>query len=271
MSYQRILSEWKEINHDGLSLNHPFRLNDTTECGVRLSPLRQNLLEWHFTFTGIEGSAFEGGLYHGRIRLHPEYPQKAPSISIMTPSGRWVPGMDICLSASAYHQESWQPSWTLRTLVLSLRGFMTTQAREIGGITSTRDVHRTLARMSRSYVCTTCGVRHSSLLGLDVDEAWNRPILAHSKGFLANGDESLIYKFNPSFLSKKKNKNKKESSKKSVARSQKVVVNIGDPSWRRHALKQVYTGLLFFACFFVLGSVMQQFLSGGRVALSMSS
>lgn len=31
MSYQRILSEWKEINQDGLSLNHPFRQNDTTE------------------------------------------------------------------------------------------------------------------------------------------------------------------------------------------------------------------------------------------------
>lgn len=188
----------------------------------------------------------------------------------MTPSGRWIPGMDICLSASAYHQESWQPSWTLRTLVLSLRGFMTTQAREIGGITSTRDVHRTLARMSRSYICTTCGLRHSSLLGLDEDDAWNRPILAHSKGFLGDGDESLIYKFNPA-----KKKNKKESSKKSVTkkstRSQKVVVNVGDPSWRRHALKQVSTGLLFFACFFVLGSVMQQFLNGGRVALSTSS
>lgn len=60
--------------------------------------MADNLLEWHFSFLGIEDSQFERGVYHGKIRLHPDYPRKAPSISILTPSGRWSIGTDICLS-----------------------------------------------------------------------------------------------------------------------------------------------------------------------------
>lgn len=65
---------------------------------MRLSPLRNNLLEWHFSFTGIEGSSFDGGVYHGKIILDPKYPQKAPEICMLTPSGRWKIGEFICLS-----------------------------------------------------------------------------------------------------------------------------------------------------------------------------
>lgn len=144
------------------------------QCGVRLSPLRSNLLEWHFSFTGLEGSAFEGGVYHGIIKLHPDYPQKAPAICVCTPSGRWIPNVDICLSASAHHQEAWDPNWNLRTLVLSLRGFMTTQAKEIGGITSTKERHVELACASRGYFCKSCGISHARLLGLKTDDNTQR-------------------------------------------------------------------------------------------------
>ena len=58
-------------------------------------------------------------------------------IAIMTPNGRWEVGKPICLSATAYHQETWDPSWNLRTLVMALRGHMMTYPREIGGIIST--------------------------------------------------------------------------------------------------------------------------------------
>jgi ubiquitin-conjugating enzyme E2 J1 len=36
---------------------------------------------------------------------------------------------DICLSASAFHQETWQPAWTVRTLVSALRAHMATKVR----------------------------------------------------------------------------------------------------------------------------------------------
>lgn len=65
--------------------------------------MKGNLLEWHFTFTGIQGTAYEDGFYHGSIRLDPSYPLKPPSIYMLTPSGRWDVGKSICLSATNFH------------------------------------------------------------------------------------------------------------------------------------------------------------------------
>jgi len=46
--------------------------------------LKDNLFEWHFTIRGPADSEFDGGIYHGRIVLPPEYPMKPPSIIILT-------------------------------------------------------------------------------------------------------------------------------------------------------------------------------------------
>jgi len=40
------------------------------------APLESDLFEMHFTVRGPPETAFEGGLYHGRILLPPEYPLK---------------------------------------------------------------------------------------------------------------------------------------------------------------------------------------------------
>lgn len=50
---------------------------------VFFSPTR---FEWHFTVRGPADSDFEGGIYHGRISLPPEYPLKPPSIMLLTVS-----------------------------------------------------------------------------------------------------------------------------------------------------------------------------------------
>ena len=42
------------------------------------------MFEWHFTIQGPPGTDYEGGRYHGRILLPPEYPMKPPSIVILT-------------------------------------------------------------------------------------------------------------------------------------------------------------------------------------------
>ena len=47
-------------------------------------PLDDNLFEWHFTVRGPDDTAFEGGVYHGRILLPPQYPMKPPSIIMLT-------------------------------------------------------------------------------------------------------------------------------------------------------------------------------------------
>jgi ubiquitin-protein ligase len=48
----------------------------------------------------VEGSAFEGGIYHGIIKLPKDYPRKAPSVSLSTLSGRWKINEEICLSGT---------------------------------------------------------------------------------------------------------------------------------------------------------------------------
>lgn len=51
--------------------------------------------------------------------------------------------------------------------MLSLRGFMTSQPREIGSISSTSTQQRLFAKASQAFVCPVCRTRHSLLLSDD--------------------------------------------------------------------------------------------------------
>lgn len=66
----------------------------------------------------------QGGIYHGRILLPPDYPFKPPAFMMLTPSGRFETGVKICLSISSHHPEHWQPSWSVRTALTALIAFM---------------------------------------------------------------------------------------------------------------------------------------------------
>ena len=68
----------------------------------------------------------QGGIYHGRILLPPEYPFKPPSFMMLTQNGRFETGVKICLSISSHHPEHWQPSWSVRTALTALIAFMPT-------------------------------------------------------------------------------------------------------------------------------------------------
>ena len=62
--------------------------------------MKNNMLDWHFSFIGVEGSQYGGGIYHGTISLSSQYPRKAPIIKMTTPSGRWKVNEEICLSGT---------------------------------------------------------------------------------------------------------------------------------------------------------------------------
>ena len=70
----------------------------------------------------------------------------------------------IFLEATAHHQETWDPNWNLRTLVMALRGHILTQPREIGGIQTSSDHQQKLAILSRDWICPTCGIDHACLV-----------------------------------------------------------------------------------------------------------
>ncbi|CAH8619973.1 unnamed protein product [Schistosoma rodhaini] len=130
-------------------------------------PLEDNLFEWHFTIRGPEDSDFQGGLYHGRILFPSEYPMKPPNIVLLTPNGRFEVHRKICLSISGHHPESWRPSWSIRTTLLALIGFMPTcGVGAIGSLNQPKEERQLLARKSQSYVCSICGPTNNLLLPL---------------------------------------------------------------------------------------------------------
>ena len=163
LSKRRLLKEYRDAKILGYSFLHPFNETIADDIGIRLHPTK-NLFEWHFSFTGTPDSVYDGGVYHGKIFLPPEYPRKAPSICITTPNGRWETNKFICLSATAHHPETWDTNWNLRTLVMALRGHMLSAPVEIAGISTPVDHRKMLAKVSRSFYCTTCGVMHQDLL-----------------------------------------------------------------------------------------------------------
>ncbi|XP_068609893.1 ubiquitin-conjugating enzyme E2 J1 [Brachionichthys hirsutus] len=131
-------------------------------------PLEDNLFEWHFSVRGPPDSEFDEGVYHGRIVLPPEYPMKPPSIILLTPNGRFEVGKKICLSISGHHPESWQPSWSIRTALIAIIGFMPTKGEgAIGSLDYTPEERRALAKRSLDFCCETCGCAlRSALLAL---------------------------------------------------------------------------------------------------------
>ncbi|XP_061929656.1 ubiquitin-conjugating enzyme E2 J1 isoform X1 [Apis cerana] len=122
------------------------------------SPLEDNLFEWHFTVQGPPSTDFEGGIYHGRILLPPEYPMKPPNIILLTPNGRFETNKKICLSISGHHPETWQPSWSIRTALLALIAFMPTPGNgTIGSLDYSKEERQKLAKKSLNWQCDTCG------------------------------------------------------------------------------------------------------------------
>ena len=64
-------------------MKEPTELKDPTDH-YHAQPLEDNLFEWHFTVRAPPDPDFDGGVYHERIVLPPEYPMKPPSIILLT-------------------------------------------------------------------------------------------------------------------------------------------------------------------------------------------
>ncbi|RLN96812.1 hypothetical protein BBJ28_00014483 [Nothophytophthora sp. Chile5] len=91
---------------------------------IQAVPLETNILEWHYVITGTAGSPYEGGYYHGKLKFPPEYPMKPPSVLMCTPNGRFKTNQRLCLSMSDFHPETWNPMWSVSSILTGLYSFM---------------------------------------------------------------------------------------------------------------------------------------------------
>ncbi|XP_065298808.1 ubiquitin-conjugating enzyme E2 J2-like isoform X2 [Dermacentor albipictus] len=114
-------------------------------------PLPSNILEWHYVVRGPENTPYEDGIYHGKLMFPAEFPFKPPSILMITPSGRFKCNTRLCLSISDFHPDSWNPAWSVATILTGLLSFMVEKNPTLGSIDTTDREKKQLARESLEF------------------------------------------------------------------------------------------------------------------------
>ncbi|KAG2305384.1 hypothetical protein Bca52824_034035 [Brassica carinata] len=122
-------------------------------------PSPNDILEWHYVLEGSEGTPFAGGYYYGKIKFPPEYPYKPPGITMTTPNGRFITQKKICLSMSDFHPESWNPMWSVSSILTGLLSFMMDTSPTTGSVNTTVDEKQRLAKSSLAFNCKTPAFR----------------------------------------------------------------------------------------------------------------
>mmetsp|Transcript_23829 Transcript_23829/g.26439 ORF Transcript_23829/g.26439 Transcript_23829/m.26439 type:complete len:143 (+) Transcript_23829:372-800(+) len=68
-----------------------------------------------------------------------------------TPSGRFKTDMRLCLSMSDYHPESWNPLWSVKSILIGLLSFMLEEAQHAGSLEGTTEARMVLAKKSLEW------------------------------------------------------------------------------------------------------------------------
>ena len=132
------------------------RKNLKKEFGIYLAPEENDMYNVHFILPGPVDTPFEGGLYHGMIRLNPEHPIKPPNIHMITPNGRFAyesypikNSRGICTNYTAFHPDNWTPVCNIEII---LKGFISLMCDKydggIGSIDTSNSIKKELAKSS---------------------------------------------------------------------------------------------------------------------------
>jgi len=117
-------------------------------------PDEKNILTWNFIIRGHPDSPFAGGEYHGVLLFPSEYPFKPPGIKMLTPSGRFQPDKKICFSMSDFHPGTWNPAWSVATILTGLLSFTLSDEMTTGSVNSSDAHKRAFAARSHSWNVT---------------------------------------------------------------------------------------------------------------------
>jgi len=120
---------------------------------ITVAPNEANILEMHYVIEGSEKTPYAGGFYHGKLVFPKNYPLKPPSVIMLTPSGRFQPNRRLCLSMSDFHPETWNPIWSVSTILTGLYSFMLETSPTLGSVDTTSSQKRKYAYQSLDSNC----------------------------------------------------------------------------------------------------------------------
>ncbi|KAA0186306.1 Ubiquitin conjugating enzyme 6 [Fasciolopsis buskii] len=118
---------------------------------VSAAPLPSNIYEWHYVIKGPSHSVYRGGYYHGKLIFPKEFPFGPPSILMITPNGRFACNTRLCLSISDFHPDSWNPAWSVSSILTGLLSFMLENTQTTGSVETPTSVKRALAKESGGF------------------------------------------------------------------------------------------------------------------------
>ncbi|KAI0299275.1 UBC-like protein [Russula brevipes] len=103
---------------------------------------------------GPPDSPYVGGEYHGVLIFPSEYHsshQVSSARQMYTPSGRFQPDKKICFSMSDFHPGSWNPAWSVATILTGLVSFMLSDEMTTGSVTTSDADKRVYAIRSHAW------------------------------------------------------------------------------------------------------------------------
>lgn len=123
---------------------------------VALRPDPSNLLVWHVALRGAADTPYAGGEYHAVLTFTEQYPAVGPTVVMLTPSGRFVPGAPLCMPRAAWTDGVWNPAWTAATVAVALHALMMAEPEDDGSGGSivpppSAAAKAAFAAMSRTY------------------------------------------------------------------------------------------------------------------------
>lgn len=118
---------------------------------VEAEPVPSNILEWHYVVCGPENTPYEGGYYHGKLVFPRDFPFKPPAIYMITPNGRFRTNKKLCLSISDFHPDTWNPAWSVSTILTGLLSFMLEKSPTLGSIETSDYDKRQFAYQSLEF------------------------------------------------------------------------------------------------------------------------
>jgi ubiquitin-conjugating enzyme E2 J2 len=114
-------------------------------------PLENDILIFHYVIEGPPDTPYAHGFYHGVLKFPSEYPLKPPTIIMYTPSGRFETGKPICTSFSSFHPETWNPTWSVSSILMGLLSFMAEESDSVGSMRVSNEQRLELAAKSLGW------------------------------------------------------------------------------------------------------------------------